>query len=310
MHIKYRPKNFDQVVGNTAIIEALKKRTDNRPVLFQGERGCGKTTLAYIIGNNFGAPKENIIIYDCMNNSEIAKMRDLLESLYGTTLFGKKRVVILEEIHGLSDKAKEALLAPLDGESRERLPDYVQIVACTTEPQKIKGTLYDRFKKYRVLPLSDSEALYLINYVAKQEELTVPKWAKALLLQKSEGNPRRLLVGLDTIKDCEIEEHAEHLLEIVKIEEDKDVLTLFGTIIKGSYWTTLKEVLNSILKKKSPNDIRIGLMNLIGARLTSQYFKEEKDAVNLSTMFDILNEAQGIPEKAKLINAIYKLRKD
>lgn len=305
MHIKYRPHNFSEVIGNEAVVTTLKQRTDNRPILFQGERGCGKSMFGHIIANNFGASKENIIIRNCRVDSEVAKMRSLVESLYSTTLFGKKKVVILDEVQELSKESRGALLVPLDGEANERFSDDIQIIACTTEPQKLEKPFYDRFKKFTVRPLSNRDSLKLLLYVAEQEKITLHDWAKNLLLEVSEGNPRRLLVGVDTIRNCDNVEHAEQLLELIKIEDEKDLIGLFTTLLNLQDWLTVRGILKNLLKSKNPTEIRIGLMNIISANMMSNYYKPDT-AKLLDKLFDNLDKASGIPEKAQLISVIHR----
>lgn len=305
MHIKYRPRNFDEVIGNEAVINALKQRKDSRPILFQGQRGSGKTMFGHIVADNFGASKENIIVVNCREQSGVSYMRTLLDSLFSTSLFGSKKVVILDEIHHASIPAMGIWDVPLDGEAQDRLPDTIQVIACTTDPQKLEPAFYDRFKKYTVRPLSDKDSLKLILYVADKEGIKLHNWAKSLLVEVSEGNPRRLLIGLDTIRNCGNSDQAEQLLEVLKIEDDKDLIGLFDVLRQEQKWVTVRGVLKSLLKSKSPNEIRIGLMNIISSNMMSNFYKTENSKI-LDILFDNLNKANGIPEKAQLINALHR----
>jgi len=303
MHIKYRPKDWSGIIGNKTIVKVLSQKKDSRPVLLIGERGAGKTTIAHILARQFGAPLENVMVRNCVNESGIAEARELLTALKRSSLFGDKKVLILDEAHHLSSKALNNFLVPLDGEDSDRLPDNILVIACTTEPDKIPSVLLDRFLTFRVKNLTYEESLSLINFVSEKEEIKLTKWLKVLLIEKMEGNPRRLLTGLAKVRYCESEDEANELLELVKLDEDSDILDLFKIYRSGSM-PGVKEALNKLLKDKTPSSVRVGLMNIISGYLISKWSKPDDTAV--CDLYKRLKEAEGYPEKANLIYAVMR----
>ena len=308
MHIKYRPKNWDEVIGNKAVVKVLRSKNDSRPILFYGDRGCGKTTMAYIVANQFGADSEEVKIVDCVEHSGIEEMRDRLSSLRRSSLFSNKKVLILDEVHGLSPKALSLFLVPLDGEGNSRLPDNILVLACTSKPEKLPSEMFDRFLTFKVNSLSEEDSLKLINYVSEKENIKLQKWIKVLLINKLEGNPRRLLTGLVKVKNLETEEEVNEILDLVSIDEDPDILELFKLYGAGKFLSS-KNSLADLLKSKSPSSIRVGLMNIISGYLISKFNDGDSNTPRqerVLKLYKYLQEAEGFPEKANLIYAIMR----
>lgn len=311
MHRRHRPKTWDDVIGNEAIVKVLRDDTSSSHVLLEGERGCGKTSMAHLLAKQFGASSYNTVVRNCRTESKIDQMRSLLLELRDTSLFGNKRVVILDEIQELSPEARAALLVPLDGEEGDCLPNNVKIIACTTNPGKIQEALYDRFKVYKVRSLNDSESSTLLKRVSTKENIVIPKWLYALIIEKAYGNPRRLLKNLDTVQNCTDKDEASQLLELSLLEEPVDILEVFKSVMSPqTNWDTVKSVLTKSLKLSSPESIRVGLMNIISARVMSSWFKDGTiEGNDLYNFYSKIRYANSFPEKAELVMAIYIIKK-
>ncbi len=300
MHLKYRPKTFAEFVGNSYLKNSLQNMELNKPIMFEGDAGLGKTTLAYILADKFGASPENITDLNCVYYSKVEDMRDRLDKLYKSSLFGNEKVLILDEIHELSPKTQQVLLKPL-----ENLPNNVLVIACTTTTAKLIGTLVERFMRFKVQPLSSLESSELLDGICKRENILLQKWKKALLISKSEGVPRRLLIGLDKIKSVEDEVEAKYLLDMTSLEENGDALDIMKLIIGGRDWVHIKDVLSRALKNNSPESLRVGMLNLISSRLISDYLKNKEEGERLSRAYDYLSNT-GYPEKSSLIVGLYR----
>jgi len=301
-HLKYRPKTLETLFGNAEIKRVIPTLNLSRPILIEGPFGSGKTSVAHIIASMFGAEEFNILDVNCEHYSKVDDMRAELDNLKKSSIFGTKKVLILDEIHGLSDKSLKVILKPLED---EKLLQDVLIIGCTTEINKISAILLSRFTILKVRPLDTNESKQLLDYVCEQEGIVLQKWAKQLLIAKAEGIPRILLKNLVLVKNTPTIEEAKYLLELSILEEvDEDILTLYKVLYNG-VWKNVKGLLSSLLKKKSPNAVRIGLMNLIGARLLSDYMKEEEGG-RLISLYSNLEGAYTIPEKASLIAALFR----
>ena len=314
----YIAEKWDDLIGVDSIrksIEANYKSLKNssssiqyKPIMFYGLRGCGKSSMSQIISKDF-CKKENVLLQNCGDQTGVDVIRENLEFLSHSSIFGNRKVWILDEIHRLSDSAKQALLSPLEP---DKITRNLIVIGCTTEPDKILKTLWDRFNQYKVRALTSNESVLLYNRICKAEGLKFNKAMKALILEKADGNPRNLIAGILKVKSVSDFSEAEYLLDVINIDADPDVLELFKlclAYIKESdvlLWTDLYGSLNKLLKKKSPESIRVALMNIISGRMTSKWFSPSKEGLKLVRLFESLKKAEGFPEKASLLVGLYK----
>ena len=303
MHLKHRPNSYDEIIGNSIIKRFIMSENLGQPLVFEGETGIGKTTFAYIVANDFGAPKENIVDLNCVHFSKVEEMRDRIEKLYTSSLFGSKRVLILDEIHELSQKTQEVLLKPL-----ETLPEDILILACTTTTDKVIQPLLDRFIRLRLKPLTEEESKLLIGKVCTKENIKLPKLFKMILIDKSDGIPRRLLTGLSKIKIAENEEEVRYLLELESID-NLDVLELMKLITNSKIdWKHIRDKLREILKSYSPENIKASFINILSGRVMSDYFSSDVEGEKLIKTHSCLMDSGYLP-KADLIMSVYKIHR-
>ena len=299
MHLKHRPITWDEIVGNDHIKNSIKNYKFDVPVIFVGERGSGKTTMTGILVREFGVPDSNVIYFNCGNYRKIDTAREQSEKLYQSSIFGKKKVLILDEIHKLTPDAQDVWLTPL-----ENLPKDVLVFACTTEPNKLIETLYDRFIKYKVYPLNDKESLDLINKVCYKEDIELKDWVKNSIVKKAEGIPRNILTILSKVAGVTGKPDIIRLIETSDADEDdQEVSVLLHKLNCVTYhWKEIKDVLIPLLKTKSASTVRTDLMNMISGKILYSNVTEE----NLTRLYFILKEADGFLERAELIAALSK----
>jgi len=303
MHIKYKANSWDCIIGNAVIKKSIQNlNLEGRCILLEGEKGCGKSVMARIIAKDFGASEQNIRMINSVQTSKVEEMRETLNLLFMSSLFGDRKVLIIDEPQELSHKAQEALLIPL-----ENLPKNILVIACSALSEKIEEMLLERFTRFRLRPLSDEESNILVCNISKKEGIKLSKLIKLLLIEKSEGIPRRILINLNKLKDIKSEEEAKYLLDLSSIEENSEILELFKLIISNVSWNIIKKKLNTVLKTEKPENIRVGLLNLIGGRLTSTYFSDANEGKKLILAHECLLEANNFPERANLITAIYRI---
>lgn len=272
--------------------------------MFEGNHGSGKTTLAYIVASMFGCPPENITDVNCVHYSGVEDMRERLLHLSKHSLYSPKKVLILDELHELSSKSQQVLLTPL-----EKLSKNTLVISCTTETNKIIPTLLERFIRYKVSTLSTEDSKSLLEYVCEKEGITLPKWLKFLLVEKSEGIPRRLLTSLVKVKHVDNMEEARYLLDLGSIEADPDIFELFKMIIDKSISIDLIKVkLKKVLVSQRPETIRVTILNLIGGRLLSEYPIANELQSTLIESFKTLSSLNSFTEKANIIVGILDIK--
>ena len=215
---KYRPLNFDAVVGQRALTTTLKNAIASGKLahayLFCGPRGVGKTTCARIFAKaiNCLSPKEggdacgtcescvafdqqrsmNIHELDAASNNSVEDIRELTKQVQIPPQIGKYKVFIIDEVHMLSASAFNAFLKTL-----EEPPSYVIFILATTEKHKILPTILSRCQVYDFQRMTTQLTVEHLMYVAQKEGYTAEPEALSLIAEKADGGMRDALSIFD-----------------------------------------------------------------------------------------------------------------
>ena len=215
---KYRPLNFDAVVGQRALTTTLKNAIASGKLahayLFCGPRGVGKTTCARIFAKaiNCLSPKDggdacgtcescvafdqqrsmNIHELDAASNNSVEDIRELTKQVQIPPQIGKYKVFIIDEVHMLSASAFNAFLKTL-----EEPPSYVIFILATTEKHKILPTILSRCQVYDFQRMTSQLTVDHLMYVAQKEGYTAEPEALSLIAEKADGGMRDALSIFD-----------------------------------------------------------------------------------------------------------------
>jgi DNA polymerase III subunit gamma/tau len=218
---KWRPKNFDEVIGQDHVTRALKNVLVRGSVahayVLTGTRGIGKTSIARLLAKALrcldlqsdgnpclqcssclefdGGSSMDIVEVDGASNNSVDNVRDLISTLHYLPTTGKYKVYIIDEIHMLSGNAFNALLKTL-----EEPPAHVIFIMATTEPQKLLGTVLSRCVRFDLRHLSTSDLEKHIKNVTQQENI---QFASPVLLtqvcKQGKGSVRDTLSLLEQL---------------------------------------------------------------------------------------------------------------
>lgn len=204
---KYRPRGFEEVVGQEHITTTLQNAIDNQQLaqalLFCGPRGVGKTTCARIVAklvNGFdtketeGANPLNIYELDAASNNSVDDIRNLIDQVRYPPQFGKYKVYIIDEVHMLSNAAFNAFLKTL-----EEPPSYAIFILATTEKHKVIPTILSRCQIYDFNRIQNSDIADHLKTIAKKEKIEAEDEALHLIAQKADGALRDALSIFDLI---------------------------------------------------------------------------------------------------------------
>lgn len=217
LYRKWRPRNFEDVVGQSHITETLQKAIDTDKVahayLFSGPRGTGKTSTAKIFAramNCVHGPTSHpcnecevcrhimsgesldVVEIDAASNRSIEDIRTLRETIKFMPAEGHKKIYIIDEVHMLTTEAFNALLKTL-----EEPPAHVIFILATTEPERIPMTILSRCQRYEFRRITSDDIAKRLLYVASQEQIDLTKGAAHILAVQADGGMRDALSMLD-----------------------------------------------------------------------------------------------------------------
>ena len=192
--LKYRPKNFSDVVGQEAVTKTLENAiaTNKIPnaMLFCGPRGVGKTTCARIFANEINKQQNNDLAFnifelDAASNNSVSDIRNLIEQVRIPPQTGKFKVFIIDEVHMLSQTAFNAFLKTL-----EEPPKHAVFILATTEKEKIIPTILSRCQIFDFKRIKPVEVKSFLISIAEKEKIKFEEGAIDIISQKSDGAMR------------------------------------------------------------------------------------------------------------------------
>ena len=296
LHIQYRPKTFDEVIGHSEIVKSIKSFFNQKEIphsfLFSGTSGCGKTSFARIMGNMLEA---EIVEVNIANTGGVDFIRELNTKVNYSPLIGINKVFILDEVQQLTKEGQNCLLKMLEDFSK-----YSYFILCTTDLNKLILPIRNRCNIYTFKPLSDKEITNLVTKVAKMENIALSEDILNLIVYKSEGVPRSALVYLNQVRDIKNFDEASSLLAD-EITEEEDVINLCRILIKNPkpQWTEVVDLFNKITIE--PESIRIVIAGYLSGCLKKK--ASDKHAEMLSLFLSPLTFGS---QKSELIYLLYK----
>jgi len=255
--LKYRPKSFDEVVGQAHVVTSLKNAILQKRVhhayLFSGPRGVGKTSLARILAKSLNCSEGptfkpcgkcvscleiaqgrslDVIEIDGASNRGIDEIRTLREGVKLSTVHSLYKIYIIDEVHMLTQEAFNALLKTL-----EEPPAHVKFIFATTHPHKVLPTILSRCQKFQFNLLTLEEIVTKLKKIVKAEDIKIKENLLYTIGRASGGS----------IRDAEslLDQLAPVILEKESLE---DIFSFLGIIAEES----LNQMLKYLLEKDLP----------------------------------------------------------
>lgn len=262
LYRKYRPTNFDEVVGQTHIIQTLKNAiVQNRiahAYLFCGPRGTGKTSIAKIFAktlnctNSQDAPcgvcenckmaangsHPDIIEIDAASNNGVDEVRNLIDKVKYAPMQGKYKIYIIDEVHMMTSGAFNALLKTI-----EEPPAHVIFIFATTEPNKVLPTIISRCQRFDFNKVSIHDIKYRLSVVCKNEGIEIDENGLMLIAQLADGGMRDALSILDQcVAYCSSHIDVNDIRKIYGVVTSEDIGKLFYSVYKKDVDSFVKDI--------------------------------------------------------------------
>lgn len=272
LYRKYRPQDFEGVIGQSHIIQTLVNQIKNDKIghayLFCGSRGTGKTSTAKIFAKAIncenpinGSPcgkcetckalagnNMDILEIDAASNNGVDEIRDLREKVKYPPVAGKYKVYIIDEVHMLSPSAFNALLKTL-----EEPPSHAVFILATTEVHKLPATILSRCLRFDFGLVSVSDLCMLLKRIFKNENIVAEESAIEVIARAGEGSVRDTL----SIADRCISYSGENLtyksvMEVLGTTEKDMLLQISSAVLSGNMGQSMIELDKVLSGGKSP----------------------------------------------------------
>ena len=264
LYRKYRPRKFEDVVGQDVIIQTLKNSISSQKIshayIFTGPRGSGKTSVAKILARTVNCQNLNgseacnecvnctqinsqnmdIIEIDAASNNGIDEIREINSKVNLVPSLGKFKIYIIDEVHMLTIGAFNALLKTL-----EEPPAHIIFILATTDPQKVPMTILSRCQRFDFKKISEEKIAERLKLIVKEENIKIEDKAIFEIARLCDGSLRDALGVLDqvityskdniTIKDVH---------DINGTVTQKDLQNIVSNIIDSNIGDVLKDLDN------------------------------------------------------------------
>jgi len=272
LYRKYRPKTFDEVIGQDYIIRTLQNQIKmdkiSHAYLFCGSRGTGKTSTAKIfakaincLNSRNGSPcgecetckaldgtNIDVLEIDAASNNGVDEIRDLREKVKYPPVVGKYKVYIIDEVHMLSPSAFNALLKTL-----EEPPKHVVFILATTEVHKLPATILSRCLRFDFKLVSVEELSTLLRKVLQVENIKFDEQSINAIARAGEGSVRDTLSISDRCVSFAKEELTyQKTLSVLGISEREILINIADKIFNKDVGEALVELDKVLAEGKSP----------------------------------------------------------
>ena len=252
LYRKWRPRTFDDVVGQEHITETLKQQVAgdrlSHAYLFTGTRGTGKTTCAKILARavNCRQPENgnpcnqcpaclgiengsilDVLELDAASNNGVDQVRALRDEAVYTPAAVRKRVYIVDEVHMLSTPAFNALLKIL-----EEPPDHLMFILATTELHKVPATIRSRCQQFAFKRILPGQIAQRLGYVAQEEGIDLTADGAALLARLADGGLRDALSLLDQCSGGRAKVDEKEILDVLGLAGNLETAALMDQIAR------------------------------------------------------------------------------
>ena len=321
--LKYRPKDFESVVGQNHVTNTLKNSiSENKipsAILFCGPRGVGKTSCARIYAKEINKSSIendenhdysfNIFEIDAASNNKTDDIRDLIEKVRIPPQIGRYKVYIIDEVHMLSKQAENAFLKTL-----EEPPTHIVFILATTEKNKILPTILSRCQIYDFNRIKEDEICKALIEICKKEDFKFEEEAISIISRKSDGSLRDSLTILDRVVSYTNKNiTTKKTSSLLNILDNESFLKISENIINGDLIPVLT-LFNEICEKGfNEKDFLTGLAshfrNILISKSSESHiiFEFNKNMLDsFSNQGEMISNSEIIEKITAIENSIFK----
>lgn len=310
LYRKYRPSKIDDLIGQDDAVKLIKqqiiKNNLSHAYLFSGPRGVGKTSLARIIAIELGCdPTFDISEIDAASHNKVDDIRELNENInFIASSPGKKRVIILDEVHMLSNAASNAFLKTL-----EEPPEHVIFILATTEPERVLETIKSRTTHIVFKKIDNKEITTTLSTIAKKENITLQNDVLELISNNSDGSLRDAINLFEqTFSTFGSKATTEDVYSILGRVSTENMLEIVNSMFEQDTSKALKVLKENYKKGLQPKDILSSITNLFRNIFYVKYLPNDENIFNLTKdelkLVNQLNESITAKQLARILDLL------
>ncbi len=258
---KYRPQNFDEVMGQevlvTTLSNAIKNNRLHHAYILTGIRGVGKTTTARIIAKTLNcldanlaqnakscgvcdnckaisvSKHQDVIEIDAASRTGVDDIREIIDSVAYAPVMAKYKIYIIDEVHMLSNSAFNALLKTL-----EEPPSHTKFIFATTEIKKVPITILSRCQRFDLRRLDESEISSHLKNILQKENFEFDETALNLIAKMSEGSVRDALSLADQALSANNHQKflpSDIVVKMLGLNDQSKIVELLESLLSGNF---------------------------------------------------------------------------
>lgn len=279
LYKKYRPSDWDEVVGNEAVVKSLRDKVEKGTlphfIVFAGQPGCGKTTLSRILKDKLGVQDMDFTEINAANQNGVEVARDVADKcVYKPLGRGKFRMWLFDEAHKLTSACQQSMLKTL-----EDTPEHAYFIFASSEADKLLPAIKSRATVYTLKPLEHNQMAGLLKRICHKEKIKVPAEVIEKIIELSNGQSRNALVALDGVRDLDEEQMLGAVEELA--QQQAKAYELLKALLWGhGTWKEIADVLKDFTE--DPEQTRRYLMTVVCNRLKDSTKKDHDKCYQLA----------------------------
>ncbi len=317
---KWRPQQFADVVGQDHVVQTLENALASNRIasayLFVGPRGIGKTSIARIFAKALNcetgltatpcdtcdncreimaSTSLDVLEIDGASNNRVDEVRDLRETVRYSPTHGRFKLIIIDEVHMLSNSAFNALLKTL-----EEPPEHVKFFFATTEPHKIPATIISRCQRFDLRRIPESEIIERLTLIAKDEKVKIDDDALLAIARGSEGGLRDAESALDQLIAFKGKKISEaDVLQVFGLVSRRTLDDLSEGILAGEMASVIGQIDELEQAGKDLQRLVLELMDGFRNRLVAVYTDGQAGDVDAERLLRICDILAGADERMR-----------